>query len=327
LVRDDLDSVQSVTGQSGSQVHFRLSRAAPDGNGAKDFLITPYNFGMAMEYPGVIEVWSKDFSVHANNLKIPGTDGGRFWVGDQLDLGGLYVTANVNSLVDSGNVIIAADRFDHTSHGNMNFVTRSQRDGFRFLNGAFGLEKTLAQILTSASTSNFEVDAGTTAGTLLADTAQGVIQLGSRTNNRVDIITADNSPQLSVFPTGDVSIGNTSDTAKLAVGTSGQFQVSAAGAVTIGNGTPIAQHISTTASVSFSSLASASCAVVTTNATGASDGDSIALGVPNGLASAGDIILFGWVSAPDTVSIRACNMGGATLENSVGSVRIDVWKH
>ena len=101
-------------------------------------------------------------------------------------------------------------------------------------------------------------------GALIADTSQNVIQFGSRTNNRVDIITADASPQLSVFPSGDISIGNTSDTAKLAVGSTGQFQVDASGAVTIGGGTPIVQHISTTAPLSFTGLPPTSCIVVIT---------------------------------------------------------------
>jgi hypothetical protein len=326
LVRDDLDSVHSYIGQAGSQVHFRLSRAAPDNNGAKDFLITPYKYGMGVEYPGVIEVWSTDFSVHANHKNGVFT-AANFWVGDQLDLGGLYATANIGSLTDTGNVVIAADRFDHTSHGPMNFVTRNQADSFRFMNGPWQQEKLFAQLFKTPSASNLELDAGTMAATLRADTVQTAVQVGSRTGNRVDIITDDTSPRLSVFPSGNVSIGSTSDTSKLAVGSSGQFQVNSAGAVTIGSGTPILKHISTSTGVSFVSLAPASCQVITTSITGASDGDTVALGVPNSLASAGDLVLFAFVSAPDTVSVRTCNMGAASVNNPAGDVRIDVWKH
>ncbi|MDD1748905.1 MAG: hypothetical protein LUO89_03420, partial [Methanothrix sp.] len=130
-----------------------------------------------------------------------------------------------------------------------------------------------------------------------------------------------------VFPSGNVSIGSTADTAKLAVGASGQFQVSDSGAVTIGGGTPIVQYISTTAGVSVTALAPASCQVTTVSATGANDGDSVALGVPNALASSGDLVLFGWVSGPDTVSVRLCNMGAAAVDTAAGTVRVDVWKH
>lgn len=326
FVRDDLDSVKSIIGQAGSQTHFRLSRATPDIGGAKDFLIVPYTFGMAIEYPGTIEVWSADLSVHANQRN-GNFDAARFWVGDQFDTGGLFVTANLRSLSDTGNVILAADKFDHSSHGTMNFVTRNQTDAFRFMNGPLNFEKLQAQLFTTPSTSNFEVDSGSTSGAMLADSAQNAIQIGARTGNRVDVITADSTPQLSVFPNGDVSIGSTVDSAKLAVGSSAQFQISSAGAVTIGGGTPIIQHISVTAPLSITGLSPGSCTVMTVTAAGAADSDSVALGIPNTFASAGDLVLFGWVSAPDTVSIRTCNMGSTDPGALSGTARVDVWRH
>lgn len=329
FVRDDLDSVHSIIGQAGMQTHFRLSRAVVDPDGGKDFLIVPYMWGMAMEYRGTIEAWSRNFSVHANNLLDPVglKQGAQFWVGDQYDTGGLWVTANQTSPSDIGTVTIGADKFNHTSHGSLNFLTRNQTDAFRFLNGPWGLEKLQARLFTTVSTSNFDVDSGAMAGTMLADSAQNVVQIGARTGNRVDLITADSTPQLSVFPTGDVSIGSTTDSAKLAVGSSAQFQVSSAGAVTIGGGTPIAQHISVTAPLSITGLAPASCRVMTVAATGASDSDSVALGIPDAFASGGDLVLFGWVSAPDTVSIRLCNMGSADPGALSGTARVDIWKH
>lgn len=326
FVRDDQDSVHSVINQAGSQVHFRLSRSSPDPGGAKDLLIVPYKFGMAVEYPGVLEFWTGHFSVHENN-SLGGHAGAMFWVGDQPDSGGLFVTANAASFADPGNVIIAADKFNHTSHGSLNFVIRNLTDGFRFNSGPNGQESMFGQLFKTLSTSNIEAYNGALTASLLANSDQNAVQVGSRSASRVDIITADSTPQISVFPSGNVSIGNTSDTAKLAVGSSAQFQVSAAGAVTIGGGTPIVQHISTTAGVSLTSLAAASCQVSSVIATGAADGDSVALGVPNSLASSGDLVLFGWVSAPGTVSIRACNMGAASVTNAAGSVRVDVWKH
>lgn len=328
LVRDDLDTVHSGIGQAGSQVHLRLSRATPDTGGGKDFLIAPYNFGIAIEYPTTVEVWSSDFSVHVKSgpLSPPGT-GARFWVGDAADSGGLFVTANATSVIDPGNVVLAADKFTHLSHGSMVFVTRGQTDGFRFMNGAYGKENTTAQLFTTPATSNFEVDAGTMAATLRVDNGQLAVQIGSRTPNRVDIITDDSSPRLTVFPSGNVSIGSIADTAPLAVGPSSQFQVSSAGGVTIGGGTPILQHISTTGTVSYASLAAASCQVTNIMVTGAADGDTVALGVPSSLAAAGDLVLFGFVSASDTVSVRTCNMGVASIENPSGTIRVDVWRH
>src|SRR5229473_2256211 len=110
---DNLDTVHSATGQSGSQYHFRLSRAIPDDRGARHFLITPYKYGTAIEYPGVVEFWNQEFSVH-NHPSLPGR-GAFFWVGDEIDSGGLFVTAMNNSGGSSSNVTLAADRFVHTS--------------------------------------------------------------------------------------------------------------------------------------------------------------------------------------------------------------------
>jgi hypothetical protein len=324
IVRDDLDVVHSYINQAGSQLHFRLSRVTPDDNGAKDFLIVPYQYGVALEYPGVIEAWSRDFSIHTNPY---GQGGARFWVGDDLDLGGLFVTSHVRDLADTGNVTLAADRFTHASHGSMNFVTRNINDTFRFNNGPYNLESMFGQIFKTQATSNVEAYSGSLTASLVANSGMSAVQFGSRSGSRVDIITDDSTPQVSVFPSGNVSIGSTADTAKLAVGSSGQFQVSSNGTVTIGGGTPIIQHVSTIAAVSFVSLAPTTCQVMTIAAAGASDADSVALGIPNVLAAAGDLVLFGWVSAQDTVSIRACNMGSTTLDNPAGNVRVDVWKH
>ena len=51
LIPDNLDIVHSYIGQAGQQMHFRLSRSSPDPDGAQHFLIAPYNWGMAIQYP------------------------------------------------------------------------------------------------------------------------------------------------------------------------------------------------------------------------------------------------------------------------------------
>src|SRR3954447_8155560 len=40
-----------------SDARLRIPRATPDDRGARHFLITPYQYGMAIEYPGVVEAW------------------------------------------------------------------------------------------------------------------------------------------------------------------------------------------------------------------------------------------------------------------------------
>ena len=167
------DSVKSFTGQGYNQEHFRLSRGiCPNPNAptppcdfsypyAEHLLITPYNYGMAIEYPSVIEVWSKDFSVHTNHQFCSGLDcdeGARFWVGDKYDNGGLFVTA-----LDAGPfpgpgprvVQLAADTFAHTSHGSMAFIVRGLDDSFLFQTGPRGSEYSFARIDTGGTLHSF----------------------------------------------------------------------------------------------------------------------------------------------------------------------------
>ena len=167
------DFVKSFTGQGYNQEHFRLSRGiCPNPNAptppcdfsypyAEHLLITPYNYGMALEYPSVIEVWSKDFSVHQNHQFCMGAEcneGARFWVGDRYDNGGLFITA-----LDAGPfpgpgprlVQLAADTFQHTSHGSMAFIVRGLDDSFLFQTGPRGSEYSFARIDTGGALHSF----------------------------------------------------------------------------------------------------------------------------------------------------------------------------
>jgi hypothetical protein len=329
---DNMDTVHSVIGQAGSQYHFRLSRATPDPYGYKHFLITPYKYGTAIEYPGTIEVWSGNFSVHMNPscpvspLCGPGAN---FWVGDEIDSGGLYVTAMNNAGGNSSTVTLAADRFTHTSHGSMNFVVRNTTDAFKFDVGAWGSEAMAAQISGTASTSNMDLYNGPVQATLRAQNGTTVdAEIGSTSNHPLSLFANNGAARVTLFPSGNFSIGNNSDTAPLAVGTAAQFQVSSAGAVTIGGGTPITQHVSTTASLAFPAFSGNSCNTLTVAVNGAVDGDSVALGIPNALGSLDGITWFGWVSGPQVVSIRACNTTTNKIPASpAANVRVDVWQH
>ncbi len=231
---DNLDTVHSVVGQAGSQYHFRMSRAVPDVNGFKDFLISPYLYGMTIEYPGVVEVWSGHFSVHTNPRcpRITCGIGANFWVGDEIDSGGLWVTALDNGGGSNSSVTLAADRFLHTSHGSMNFVVRDTTDAFKFDVGLRGSEVMAAQISGTASVSNMDLYNGPVQATLRAANGTAMdAEIGSTSNHPVSLFANNGAARVTLFPSGNFSIGNNSDTAPLAVGAAGQFQVSSAGAV------------------------------------------------------------------------------------------------
>jgi hypothetical protein len=104
------------------------------------------------------------------------------------------------------------------------------------------------------------------------------------------------------------------------------------GAVTIGGGTPIKEHLSQAFSLNVPALAPSVCApVVTVTLTGASDGDSLVLGVANSLMAAGSGILnyAAWVSAANAVTIRVCNINPNGPKSSAvsGTIRVDLWQH
>jgi hypothetical protein len=183
ITPDDEDSAHSVIGEAGSQLHLRFSRAActdPDfskdpphacdqGNPlARSLLITPYDYGMAVEYPSTLEMWNWNFSVHNNHTNCDPTDldwhdewscnsGAKFWVGDVHDLGGLYISANdavdgagkiISTSPDTA-VVMAADTFTHQSHGSLFFQVRntgSGGDSFVFQSGPWKHEQTVARI-------------------------------------------------------------------------------------------------------------------------------------------------------------------------------------
>jgi hypothetical protein len=329
FARNDLDTVHSIASPTDPEIHFRLSRATPDAGGGQHFLITPYPFGMEVEYPTTLEFWVQDFSVHHNQLITRQATAARFWVGDEIDSGGLFVTATDNGGGANSNVVLAADRFPHTSHGSMNFVVRNATDTFKFDVGPFGSEVMRGRISGTASASSLDLFSGSVQATVRAQSGSPTgVELGSTSNNALRFFTNNGAAQVTLFPSGNLSIGNASDTAPLAVGTAAQFRVSSAGAATIGGGTAIARYLSVSTSVAFPQFSQGSCNTLSVTVTGAADGDSVALGIPNALAAVNGLTWFGWVSAPDIVSVRGCNMTNQTVPAPpTANVRVDVWQH
>ena len=385
---DNLDSVHSFIGQAGQQTHFRLSRATPDNNGATDFLITPYLYGMGIEYPGVVEVWSTDFSVHMNHRLVNGTSA-NFWVGDETDTGGLFATAFDNGGGANSYTVLASDRFSHLSHGPLVFQVRNPADTFNFQWGAYRSEVTRAQFANSSTATSLALSYGAVQSTMTADSSgAGAVNLGSVSPTPVNLV-AGNVAQLTVFPNGNVAVGgaltaaavnttaltaasltvsslnltgpwsatNLNATSINATGTVTAASVNAAAvttpslsastvtaaslsvtnlsagaeaaaSLTLGGGTPILAHLSTLSTLAFASFPAHRCKTLTVSLPGISDGDTVALGIPNALGALDGVTWFGWASAPDTVSIRGCNATVlATPAPPPAAVRVDVWKH
>jgi N-acetylneuraminic acid mutarotase len=95
-------------------------------------------------------------------------------------------------------------------------------------------------------------------------------------------------------------------------------------------GTPILKHLSLTFDPTFPALKAHDCRSENFTFTGASDGDTIALGVPNSrMTGGGTLNYFAWVGAGNTITIRACNINPIAKQKTAGSgaIRVDVWKH
>ncbi len=107
--------------------------------------------------------------------------------------------------------------------------------------------------------------------------------------------------------------------------------LSTAGSTILGGGTPIVEHLSALFNPSIAALKPATCATANFTLTGASDGDTLALGVPNARMTGGTGVIlnyFAWVSATNTVTIQVCNVGGSPQKTAgTGAIRVDVWKH
>jgi hypothetical protein len=133
LEREGADGIDSVAarGWEGAQdgTRLRVSRATPN-FGGKDFLITPYQYGMALEYEGVVEAWVKEFSINGAGYG----DGGILWVDNDDDSGGIRMHAE-NSGGDGVWGEIAMEKFYGGSNGPLRLRTVNPDDAIEIWNG------------------------------------------------------------------------------------------------------------------------------------------------------------------------------------------------
>jgi len=103
--------------------------------------------------------------------------------------------------------------------------------------------------------------------------------------------------------------------------------VSVSGPLTIGGGTPIKEHLSMVVdNTNFQNEDDSRAACTTISFPGVSDGDTVALGVPNSREAGGVIFYFAWAAAPDTIKLCRTVLILPKTRPS-GAFRIDVWKH
>jgi hypothetical protein len=116
------------------------------------------------------------------------------------------------------------------------------------------------------------------------------------------------------------------ETLKAGTGTFGT--VEAKEGLTVGEGgatATITRHLSAVAALDFK-LPASSCQDLTLRVAGAGiTGDTVGVGAPSTLGA--DLSVTGFVTAPDTVTVRLCNPTTRPVDPEIGSYRVDVWQH
>ncbi len=128
---------------------------------------------------------------------------------------------------------------------------------------------------------------------------------------------------------------NISGTAASAVNATNAGNASNLGGVAASNyarldiGNNLSEHLSATFNPGFPALKPSTCLPANLGLTGASDGDTLALGVPNARTTGGGTILyFAWVNAANSVALLACNISASPQKTAgSGAIRVDLWKH
>lgn len=129
------------------------SSTSPNLSIQKDFKILPYEYGMAIEYNGVVECWVGEWSIHRgdfyNDPEGKGNGwGGVLWVGDDQDGGGIRATAR-NNLFKGGNVNygeLSVEKFFGTANGDFRFRLPSNKNQFQYVYGGKGSTNVVAKI-------------------------------------------------------------------------------------------------------------------------------------------------------------------------------------
>lgn len=125
-----------------------------------------------------------------------------------------------------------------------------------------------------------------------------------------------------IAPGGNVGLGISSPSEKLDVG----GNINASGSLRIGGGATITNVLTASATLDFSATSENSSADLTITVAGASVGDAVFLGAPNGSVLA-NTSYTAWVSSTGTVTVRFNNYGGGSGANpSSGTFRVSVMK-
>jgi YVTN family beta-propeller protein len=266
-----------------------------------------------------IKPYAIAISVQDNDSQYSQLNGGNTLIGNQTVNGNVTAT----NFVGSGAGLTGVNAANSLALGGVPASTYARLDSGNTFNGNQTVNGSLAATV-NVSANNSVTAPVVYAGNVSASNTVFAIEVHAG-----DTVSAANN----VTAGGNVSATNlVSATNVVASGNVSTGTLSSAGTVTIGGGTPIKQYLSMsiTPSPDFPlTIAAGACPVRTVNFPGAGDGDTVTLGVPISRIGTGSVIYFAWVSAANTVTIRACNLNQINGHKSTGldPIHVDIWKH
>jgi concanavalin A-like lectin/glucanase superfamily protein len=179
-------------------------------------------------------------------------------------------------------------------------------------------------LLTNITAAN--IASGGTAAINISGSAASAVTASSASN----AVNSLNLGDVAATNYARVDIGNNFSGNQIVTGNvTASGNLSTVGTTTMGGGTPIVEHLSATFDPTLPALKPSTCATANFTITGAGDGNTLALGVPNARTTGGGTILyFAWVSAANTITVEACNISASPQKTAgSGAIRVDLWKH
>lgn len=219
-------------------------------------------------------------------------------------------------------------------------IVKNGTDG-KFLTGAVLLDDGITTFPenTDVTPTSYYAPAAVleTHGNASTDAASAVYKSLDGSYNRIDFLDS-NDNLVGIIETDgtDVTIGHSSSGARIQIATGGTsirtpltvygaIDTSAGGTLSIGGSTPISSVLSATATLNFGSISGAGGTLdLTITVTGAAVGDSVHIGLP--AAPSAGVVFNAWVSATNTVTVRATNATALSIDPASATYRATVVK-
>jgi hypothetical protein len=276
-----------------------------------------------------------DLTITSDTLTIDANSGVTLTTGPTFDF---IITSNDWSVDATGSVVVGGDLsvsstslfsgavtmdagFTNTASEALFSAGNVQLNDNVVLTVGTGDDMTIAHDGVNSEITNVTGALNITSGEISIATNGG----GNDTINIVGTAASD----LITIGSGTEQVEITDDQWSILENGTGSFSSVSTGGLTIDGGTQIIGHLSDAETADFGVIAVNDCDELTFTVTGAAVGDVVAVGLDPDMLTGNETTYTAYVSALNTVTLRACNVsaGAATADLPVGDIRLDVWKH